>query len=157
MAHAVRFTCRRRVCDSPTAEAHTPCPAQVRAQLQLLIEGIEGTGDIGKVDGEALPGGGCVLRIAQAVTLTHRPAEEGMQEHVVLEWQAGTAADMVADAVVAVILQVRRKPAQGCDQCTTVCVPRQGRSHQQCGGRKSGGGWRWSRAPTRRCWRRSRS
>ena len=83
------------------------CGPQVRAQLQLLIEGVEGTGDIGTVDGEALPGGGCVLRIAHAVTVTHRPAEGDTQEHVVLEWQAGTAADMVADAVVAVILQVR--------------------------------------------------
>lgn len=72
----------------------------------MLIEGVEGTGDIGTIEGETLPGGGCVLRIAQTVTLTHRPAEGQMQQHVVLEWQAGTAADMVADAVVAVILQV---------------------------------------------------
>ncbi len=81
-------------------------PPQVRCQLEILIEGVQGTGDIGLVDGQSTDDGGCILRIAQAVTLTHRPAADGMQEHVVLEWEAGTSADMIADAIVAVILQV---------------------------------------------------
>lgn len=98
-----------------------PPSIQVRSQLELLIEGVQGTGDIGLIDGQATEDGGCILRIAQCVTLTHRPAADGMQEHVVLEWEAGASSDMIADAIVAVILQVWRcccccggGGAQGC-------------------------------------------
>lgn len=36
-----------------------------------------------------------------------RPEQEDQMAHVVLEWEGMAAADLVADAVIAVILQVR--------------------------------------------------
>lgn len=54
-----------------------------------------------------------VLRVGDAVTLTYKEGGEGGSAavrtagpHVVLEWAGGSEADMVADAVVAIILQV---------------------------------------------------
>ena len=44
------------------------------------------------------------------VVVTHYPrsSRSGIDSHVVVEWEGGRVGDMVADAVVAVLLQVRR-------------------------------------------------
>jgi cleavage and polyadenylation specificity factor subunit 3 len=54
-----------------------------------------------------------MLRIGDAVTLTYQPSDaaaSGASGTVVLEWCGGSDADMVADAVVAVVLQAAGQP-----------------------------------------------
>ncbi len=47
--------------------------------------------------------------VGDAVTLSYVPADDvaGVDAHVVVEWEGGRHGDMVADAVIAVVLQVR--------------------------------------------------
>lgn len=47
--------------------------------------------------------------VGELVTVRYVPADDasGVVSHVVLEWEGGRQGDMVADAVVAVVLQVR--------------------------------------------------
>ena len=78
---------------------------QVRLALELMFEGVQGVGDICSVTGD---GKREALRMADAVTVVRMPAGPGgaPEEHLVVEWEGGAASDMLADAVVAVILQV---------------------------------------------------
>lgn len=75
---------------------------QVRLALEVVFEGMQGSAspDLGSVIGSA---DGNVLRVCNAVTLSHTP---GALATLALAWEAGTLADTVADAVVAVIMQV---------------------------------------------------
>ncbi len=72
---------------------------QLRLALEVLIDGVQGVGDMGSVSGNA---SGETLRVASTVALTHRPPD-----CVVMEWQGDPVSDAIADTVVAVILQVR--------------------------------------------------
>lgn len=80
-----------------------------------MFEGTQGAGDLGRVDAVGQLGGGAaqMLRIGDAVTLTYHPpatSSGGSGGHAVLEWCGGSDADMVADAVVAVVLGAAGAP-----------------------------------------------
>jgi cleavage and polyadenylation specificity factor subunit 3 len=90
--------------------------SEVRLALELMFEGVQGTGDLGAVSATS---SGQVLRIGGAVTVAYEQFsneeesenkkkggdEENKKSRVVLEWTGGSEADMIADAVVAVVLQ----------------------------------------------------
>ena len=79
---------------------------QVRLALEVVFEGAQGSSspDLGCVVGSP---DGNILRVCDAITLTHTPAASaGSPARLGLEWEAGTLADTVADAVVAVLMQV---------------------------------------------------
>lgn len=85
----------------------------------MMFEGIQGAGDLGHVTSNGLPPGqGQLLRVGEAVTVMYKegtpqqPKQAPVAPHVVLEWQGGSEADMIADAVVAIILQVGRDHPQ---------------------------------------------
>ncbi len=79
---------------------------QLRLALEVLIDGVQGAGDLGSVSsGDA---SGESLRVANTVTLTHRPPDS-----VVMEWQGDPVGDAIADTVIAVILQVSPGLSQG--------------------------------------------
>ena len=91
----------------------------MRLALEMMFEGTQGAGDLGRVDAAGSPGrgGAQMLRIGDAVTLAYQPSEAGSAAAaagasgtVVLEWCGGSDADMVADAVVAVVLQAAGQP-----------------------------------------------
>jgi hypothetical protein len=46
------------------------------------------------------------IRIADVVTLTHRPETAAAPASAVLEWWGGSIGDIIADTVIAVVLQV---------------------------------------------------
>lgn len=88
--------------------------SEVRLALELMFEGVQGTGDLGAVS--ATPSGQ-LLRIGNAVTVAYeasggKGSGEGAKDggRVVLEWTGGSEADMIADAVVAVVLQAAGQP-----------------------------------------------
>ena len=75
-----------------------------------MFEGVEGAGQLGGVTGGG--GGAASLRIADAVTVTQVPATAaGAPPHLLVEWEGGAVGDMLADATVALILQVRAAPS----------------------------------------------
>lgn len=79
---------------------------QVRLALEVVFEGAGGSSspDLGCVTGSL---DGNTLRVADAVLLVHTPSRvPGVPARLALEWEAGNLADTVADAVVAVIMQV---------------------------------------------------
>lgn len=87
----------------------------MRLALEMMFEGTQGAGDLGRVDaaGGSPTKGGQILRIGDAVTLTYQPVEAASgasSGHAILEWCGGSDADMVADAVVAVVLQAAGQP-----------------------------------------------
>ena len=89
----------------------------MRLALEVLFEGVQGVvphmGDVqassstssGTADGKALSTVE-VLRVADTLTLTHRPGTGSEAPSALLEWEGGPVGDVVADAVIAVILQV---------------------------------------------------
>ena len=80
---------------------------QVRLALELMFEGTQGTGDLAQVTGTT----GEILRIGTAVTITYQAkTEQQPRPCVILEWEGGPMNDMIADAVIAVILQVCGPP-----------------------------------------------
>lgn len=81
---------------------------QVRLALEVMFEGTKGDTDLGQIIASTSQDAGVTqsLKVGNAVTVSYK-AEEGSQPaHVVLEWQGGSTSDMVADAVIAIILQV---------------------------------------------------
>ena len=74
--------------------------SEVRLALELMFEGVQGTGDLGAVVSDA-QSGGQVLRIGDTVTI----GCDAEKSRILVEWMGGSEADMIADAVVAVILQ----------------------------------------------------
>lgn len=73
-----------------------------------MFEGTKGDTDLGQVIARTPQEAGITqsLKVGNAVTVSYK-AEEGPQPaHVVLEWEGGSTSDMVADAVIAIILQV---------------------------------------------------
>ena len=97
--------------------------AQVRLALEVLFEGVQGVvPDMGSVQASSSSGSGStangkamsaveVLRVADTLTLTRRPGGGAEAPSVMLEWEGGPIGDVVADAVIAVILQV---PGRAC-------------------------------------------
>ncbi|KAK9813025.1 hypothetical protein WJX72_007682 [[Myrmecia] bisecta] len=87
--------------------------AEVRLALEVMFEGVEGSGALGGVSGQPTPGGaqGEILRVADAVTLTYKPAGTVQAAQVLMEWESGPIGDLVSDAVIAVILQTSGEPA----------------------------------------------
>lgn len=79
---------------------------QVRFALEVVFEGVEGTAALGGLQAEA----GGALRVGDAVTITHELATDTAHDWAVMEWEAGARADMLADAVVATIMQVLPPP-----------------------------------------------
>lgn len=55
---------------------------------------------------EAQPDGIQSLQIGNAVSVMYKPQDGADAAHVVLEWDGGSSSDMLADAVIAVVLQV---------------------------------------------------
>ncbi|PSC69749.1 NAD-dependent deacetylase SRT1 [Micractinium conductrix] len=106
-----------RVVQRQALALHRPF-SEVRLALEMMFEGTQGAGDLGRVDaaGSSSGGGsgGVVLRIGGTVTLAYQPSSGGgaANSHgsAVLEWVSGSDADMVADAVVAVVLQAAGAP-----------------------------------------------
>ena len=64
---------------------------------------MEGTPSLGRVEAGRDSEG--ALRIGDRLTLTHQPAASG-HGFAVMEWEAGARSDMIADAVVATLMQV---------------------------------------------------
>lgn len=103
-----------RVVQRQVLALHRPF-SEVRLALEMMFEGTQGAGDLGRVDAadSSGRGGAQMLRIGDAVTLTFQPSEaaaSGASGTAVLEWCGGSDADMVADAVVAVVLQAAGQP-----------------------------------------------
>ncbi len=73
-----------------------------------MFEGTKGDTDLGQVTPDAMqePGASQRLRVGDAVSVSYKAEEGGEPAHVVLEWEGGSTSDMVADAVIAIILQV---------------------------------------------------
>ncbi len=93
--------------------AAAPVPAsQPPSSVKLKAEPGGGGGGFGGGGGGGGGGrlveGSMALRVAGCVTVTHEPGprEAGGHGAAVLEWEGGAPGDTVADAVVAVILQV---------------------------------------------------
>ena len=84
---------------------------QARFALEIFFEGVEGTPSLGRVEGGATTSEGA-LRIGDRVTLTHEPNASYAHGFAVMEWEAGARGDMIADAIVATLMQV-----------ATVCLP----------------------------------
>ena len=96
--------------------------AQVRLALEVLFEGVQGVAaDLGSVQGEASSSNEGrenitaeeALRIADSLTLTHKPETQLEAASAVLEWEGGPVGDAIADAVIAVLLQA----------CASCCRP----------------------------------
>lgn len=101
--------------------------SNVRLALEVMFEGVEGAGQVpvtgtgsgaataataGASDGAAGESTSDSLSVGGIVTVRHRPADRklGYSSHVVVEWEGGAVGDMVADAVVAVVLQATGEP-----------------------------------------------
>ncbi len=74
-----------------------------------MFEGTKGDTDLGQVTPGTSqePGVAESLRVGDAVTVSYKAKEGPDPAHAVLEWEGGSTSDMVADAVIAIILQVR--------------------------------------------------
>lgn len=75
---------------------------QARFALEVFFEGVQGTPSLGRVEGGRDSEG--ALRIGDRLTLTHQP-DRG-HGFAVMEWEGGSRGDMIADAVVATLMQV---------------------------------------------------
>ena len=73
-----------------------------------MFEGTKGNPDLGEVTPTTpqQPGVTQSLRVGDAVTVSFKAEETSCPAHVVLEWEGGSTSDMIADAVIAIILQV---------------------------------------------------
>ena len=71
--------------------------------------GVSGSGG-GGGGGDGGGGGGSqgAIRVGDEVTMTHEPSTWQANGFVVLEWEASARADMIADAVVATLMQASR-------------------------------------------------
>eukprot|EP00195_Chlamydomonas_chlamydogama_P006597 CAMPEP_0202904758 /NCGR_PEP_ID=MMETSP1392-20130828/30978_1 /ASSEMBLY_ACC=CAM_ASM_000868 /TAXON_ID=225041 /ORGANISM="Chlamydomonas chlamydogama, Strain SAG 11-48b" /LENGTH=723 /DNA_ID=CAMNT_0049592553 /DNA_START=19 /DNA_END=2190 /DNA_ORIENTATION=+ len=88
--------------------------SDLRLALEVMFEGVEGAGTVpvsGVRASEDQTEGGPSVRVGDHVTVSYRTASLGTDAHVVVEWEGGKVGDMVADAVVAVLLQAVGEPA----------------------------------------------
>ena len=97
----------------------------MRLALEVIFDGVQGAGDIGtvktmsaspdrsskdgilasKLETGVVPGT-AALRVADAVTVTYIPDKAKQEATLLLEWEGGAPGDMVADGVIATVLQV---------------------------------------------------
>ncbi|GMH41155.1 hypothetical protein BSKO_09065 [Bryopsis sp. KO-2023] len=82
----------------------------LRLALEMIFDGVDfGGTHIGNIKRMKTGDKGCgeAIMINGLVGLTHMPGDsaEGYDSHVVLEWQGGPMGDMVADAIIAALLQ----------------------------------------------------
>ncbi|PNW75066.1 hypothetical protein CHLRE_12g498050v5 [Chlamydomonas reinhardtii] len=90
----------------------------IRLALEVMFEGVEGAGTLPVAtapDAEGGKGGeSLAVVVGELVTVRYVPADDasGVVSHVVLEWEGGRQGDMVADAVVAVVLQSIGEPPE---------------------------------------------
>ncbi len=68
--------------------------AQIPMRDSLLVVQVHSSGSQG------------ALRVGDRVTVTHQPSASDARGFAVLEWEASERADMIADAVVATLMQV---------------------------------------------------
>lgn len=82
--------------------------SQVRLAMELMFEGTRGGTDLARVTASPSQEAGVSqsLKVGNAVTVSYKAQEGPHPAHVVLEWEGGSTSDMVADAVIAIILQV---------------------------------------------------
>ena len=84
-----------------------------------MFEGTKGDTDLGSVTHVKLPTPGVSesLCVGDAVTVSYKAQDGADQAQVVLEWEGGSTSDMLADAIIAIVLQVRCHvaPWLGCD------------------------------------------
>ena len=73
-----------------------------------MFEGTKGDTDLAQITASASQEAGVSqsLNVGNAVTISYKAEEGSHPAHVVLEWEGGSTSDMVADAVIAIILQV---------------------------------------------------
>lgn len=99
--------------------------AEIRLALEIMFEGIEGSGHVPVKSAQPAAGSSsssdpglgdlqeeCV-EVGEIVRVRYRPSsmQLGYGSHVVLEWAGGSKGDTVADAVVAVLLETAGEPA----------------------------------------------
>ena len=73
-----------------------------------MFEGTKGDTDLGSVK-PAKPQAPDIsqsLRVGDAVTVSYKAQQSADQAQVVLEWEGGSTSDMLADAIIAIVLQV---------------------------------------------------
>ncbi|WIA30437.1 hypothetical protein OEZ86_000521 [Tetradesmus obliquus] len=104
--------------------------SEVRLALEVMFEGIEGSGCLpvksvhpaaaaAAADGSSSsssgqpPEGEQAVCVGDIVMVRYRPGNPalGYESHVVLEWAGGSKGDVVADAVLAVLLQAAGEPS----------------------------------------------
>lgn len=81
---------------------------QVRLALEVMFEGTKGDTELGSVKPAQAQGPGVSqsLRVGDAVTVSYKAPQGTDAAQVVLEWEGGSTNDMLADAVIAIVLQV---------------------------------------------------
>lgn len=105
--------------------------SDIRLALEVMFEGIEGGGhlpvkSLSSHNLAAMPGSSPTpvaaateveqeqaVSVGDIITVRYRPgnASLGYDSHVVLEWAGGSKGDVVADAVLAVLLQTAGEPS----------------------------------------------
>lgn len=106
--------------------------SEIRLALEVMFEGVEGSGTLpvksvqpseaaaeggssSSADGSASPGpeDEQAVCVGDIVTVRYRLGNAllGYEPHVVLEWAGGSKGDVVADAVLAVLLQTAGEPS----------------------------------------------
>lgn len=99
--------------------------SDIRLALEVMFEGIDGSGHFPVTTAQppAAAAGSSkqgpdtqeqCLEVGEIVRVRYRPANTalGYGTHVVLEWAGGSKGDVVADAVLAVLLQTAGEPAE---------------------------------------------
>ena len=92
---------------------------QVRLALEVMFEGTKGDTDLGSVR-PAKPQAPDIsesLRVGDAVTVSYKAQQGADQAQVVLEWEGGSTSDMLADAIIAIVLQVTLLLTSWAKQC----------------------------------------
>ncbi|GIL46993.1 hypothetical protein Vafri_3840 [Volvox africanus] len=89
----------------------------IRLALEVMFEGVEGAGTlpVTSVPGAGGKGGEVLaVTVGETVEVRYVAADDasGTDAHVVLEWEGGRHGDMVADAVIAVVLQAVGEPVE---------------------------------------------
>ena len=81
---------------------------KVRLALEVMFEGTKGDIDLGSVK-PAKPQAPDIsesLRMGDAVTVSYKAQQGADPAQVVLEWEGSSTSDMLADAIIAIVLQV---------------------------------------------------